>query len=229
MKKLITLILLAFTLTTFAQRNSGFKVGYNIGWISSTVTTAMPMYEAMYEMNTLNELHFGYSWNIKLTGKFSIQTDLLYNRKGSITNAKDSYVETTPDPYAEYFEVVYSEDFECFSLPIALNYMITPNFFVEFGGEWSLAHDNAADDNFDFGLVTGFGYSTKYADISFRYIHGLTPHEEFTSTSTFEYDSNGVPISGIVTQSEYTEKFRTFQISLTVPVFKHIKKAMHRE
>ena len=65
MKKLITLMLLAFAITTFAQRNSGFKVGYSIGWVSPTVTAVIPNSEAMYETSSLNEMLLGYSWNIQ--------------------------------------------------------------------------------------------------------------------------------------------------------------------
>ena len=228
MKLLYTLFLLTLTISVFAQRNSGFKIGYNIGWVSSTLEDVCPNYNNIYEMNTINKLYFGYSWNIKLTGRYSIQTDLIYNIKGSETTLKDSYIATLPPEYSGYIYMGNDYGIACLSLPITLNYMITPNLFGELGGEFSLAPLNGPDDNFDFGIAAGMGYCTKYGDISFRYIHGLTPHERTYSNSSYNYcSSDGASYSSPIT--EYSFKYRTFQISLTIPVFKYIKKAMHRE
>ena len=111
MKKLITLILFAFTIASFAQRNSGFKVGYSIGWVSPTVTAVIPNSEAMYETSSLNEMLFGYSWNIHLGGNYSIQTAFVYNWKGGVINIKDSYEEKSPNIYGGYSSVVYYPNF----------------------------------------------------------------------------------------------------------------------
>lgn len=209
-KNTLIITLFATTISIFAQRNSGIKMGLNYSW-TSTNKTSNPYYQNDYEMVPTLTYHFGYSWNFKMVNKWSIQTDIIYNWKGSTSEYKNPNdpkwaLETMEYevPGARYGGM---DKIHYISVPITLNYMITPHFFAEMGGEFSFNPMGGSYDWFDFGITTGAGYCTKYADISLRYTHGLTSPS---------YPQNNT--------SSYYRKYRTFQISVTIPIFKHLKR-----
>ena len=210
LKNWLFLAIVLLSTTSFAQRNSGIKIGLNYSWIATDITSN-PLFYNDYELEPTLTYHFGYSWNIKVADKWSVQTDLIYNWKGSISKYKNPNDPkwTNENGYANPYENPGGFDkVQYLSLPITLSYMITPHFFAEFGGELSVNPLGSTASVMQFGLAAGAVYSTNYVDISLRYTHDLT--------------SNSI-IYGSV-DSPYYSKYRTFQLSFTIPVFKYLKR-----
>ena len=222
LKSILPGFILLISITIFAQRNSGVKIGYNVGWVSTTRGDVYPEFNNEYDLGILTSLHFGYSWNIKINEKYSIQTDLLYDTKGYSYKLMDSYFDEHPDnsnQSAGPFEV--EEGY--LSLPVTLNYMISSHFFVELGASYSMGEKEYGGMIHELSLVSGIGYSTKYGDILLRYVHGVTPIELTYLSSNVIYDVDGNPISSTNTSYQYTDKNRSLQFSITVPIFKPLK------
>ena len=203
MKETVVLIFLTISLSSVAQRNSGVKFGFSHSWIESTVTDNPQFYDH-FKYDPLNSYFLGYSWNFTLGGNSSIQADLIYNSKGAVlvqTDPNYTGFSQTP-PYTVNYYPLDNTSRNYFSVPIAYSYMLTAKFFVEVGAEISITINGR--NIWDFGVLAGTGYTTKYADISLRYVHGLV-------------NSNPNENSDIV-------KNRVIQFGVTLPVFKHIKR-----
>ncbi len=193
MKTLYTLFLLVILAPIIAQRNSGVKFGLTTSWVS-TAKSSDQYFTSNNKISPLSSFHIGYSWNIPLITKWSVQTDFLLCKKGY------KQEQTNPE-YINYNSyTVPTHDHLYLSLPIIVTYMVIPRFFGEIGVETSVS--NSATKLWDFGVVAGMGYNTKYVDISCRYILGLST----------------------INQEGYNEKNRSIQLSLTIPIFKHLKR-----
>lgn len=76
-----------FTISTlvFTQRNSGVKFGLGINTISSN-RGDIPEFDQHFEINSVTSFHAGYSWNLHISQKWSLQIDALYDRKDGNVN-----------------------------------------------------------------------------------------------------------------------------------------------
>lgn len=195
-----------FTISTlvFTQRNSGVKFGLGINTISSN-REDIPEFDQHFEINSVTSFHAGYSWNLPISQKWSLQIDALYDRKGWECKLTDDQYYSTDiyNPITGEIQIYVPSDnyiYSYYNLPITVTYSINNKFFVEAGGELSGTFE--ITESIDYGVVIGCGYVTKYADASLRYIYG------FKNVNTEDMP--------------FEDKHRTIQFSLTIPVFKHV-------
>jgi len=145
----------------------------NLGNRQTSISTAAPRFT----------FSIGMTADYYVSSKFSVQFDFLYTYIGAHLVSKTFlYNEVGVIENREYY--TYAMDY--FKFPLTLNYYPMPKLYVNGGGYFatlisSSKYNHWFDsrepiDNikpFDYGLVVGFGFNTKYAKFGFQYSYGF--------------------------------------------------------
>ena len=168
MKKLLFAVALTVTSLSFAQQ-LGIKGGFNYASLANLEDSSAKIgYNA------------GVFVHLPLAGKVSIQPELLYTTKGANEDGNSNA----------------SINMEYLSLPVMLQYNVTPQFYVEAGPEFSLLLTSEMKEggmnfnikehteNIDYGVAVGAGYYFfSKLGITARYVFGLA--DNFKNNPSF--------------------------------------------
>lgn len=172
MKKLLFALALAACSLSFAQQ-LGIKGGLNYTNLANLEDSSAKI-----------GFNAGVFVHIPLAGKVGFQPELLYTTKGAKEDGNGDG----------------SIDLEYISLPVMLQYNVTPQLYVEAGPEFSLLLTSEIKEagksidikdqteNIDYGVAVGAGYYFfSNLGITARYVFGLA--DNFKNNPTFNNES----------------------------------------
>ncbi|TAJ09363.1 hypothetical protein DMA11_20200 [Marinilabiliaceae bacterium JC017] len=218
MKKLFFLLIstsLISILSASAQPHQGWKAGMNINWINFE--------NSIYKFSPGIGYHIGYAWGINCSPKVNISIESLINRK-SVKSEYDQYFYL---PKEERDEINYKRQQERLdayglSIPLGINFMITPWLYASGGYEFSWFPEDWCEDDYyintyDHAFYLGSGFHTRYFDFVIRYSKSLNSEK---TDPAIDYYMNG----NIETYPTETNKTNNLQFSIILSLGKKNKK-----
>lgn len=179
MKRLLFLVFMAFSFTSFSQKlHFGAKGGWNY-----TNITGMPDEWEDVKFENSSSYHLGGYVNFEITDHFSLQPELLFSGKGSVISIQDSSGTVESDLDLNYLTV-----------PVVLQYrngMLSIHGGAEMGFQlsgdssddrYTLTDPDLWDQRFDLSLIGGLSFHLGNLFITARYGRSMTDLVEFKTT-----------------------------------------------
>lgn len=212
MKKIITVTLLAFSLTIFSQEETtlskvkfGAKTGLNISSASVDLNTSGWGADESYSTKSYTGFHLGFFAEYAINDKMKLQPELLYSRQGYKLNFKDDYINDTNTYKLNYLVA-----------PLMFKYNIIDNLYAEAGlnialliggeNEYKSVYDASGTEydssetitedlpdnfsNLDLGMNIGASYQYNKFLFGLRYTLGLTNLNSFDGTDDLKSDKS---------------------------------------
>ena len=196
---------MGITLKSIGQNKSGVKAGLNY---TNNVTVG----ESSEKKQNLLSFHGGVFSKIELNEKFSLNTELLFSRKGYKTKPNKN-----ANPSSEgkiYFNYI--------NLPILIGYKVYKKIELQTGAELGYLLSAKAkyetktidisqfwDNKIDLGIAIGLEFPiNEFISINGRYVHGLTSVIKSPIT-TIDENHNEI-------KKDIKFQNRTFQISIKI-------------